>query len=66
MTIYIIGLVIALFLVTHDVIEFCEYNNFDYREAFRNDAVLLSIILVALGSWLTIIIMFIDDNDNED
>ena len=57
MTFYLIGVLIASYMVTQDFIEFCDNNRLDYKEEFRDDMFVMNFILAALGSWLTVLII---------
>lgn len=60
--IYLLGFIIALFYVSSEFIEFCKKNKIDYRYMFNNDKILFNIILDSLGSWITIIVYYINRN----
>ena len=60
--IYFLGVILSLFYITYDFIEFCKENHLDYRYAFNDNDILFNIFMDSLGSWLTLIIWYFGKN----
>lgn len=61
--IYLLGVIIALFFIHSEFIEFCKKNNIDYRYALNDNKILFNILLDSLGSWVVILLYAFNKNE---
>ena len=56
--IYLLGFGFALFYITDDFIGWCEKNKMDYREGLNDTRMIFNFILMAIGSWATVLFIY--------
>lgn len=57
--IYLSGFGAALFYISYEYIKWCAKNRLDYRKGFNDVNTLSQIVLDSLGSWLTVVFLYL-------
>lgn len=62
--IYLLGFGFALFYIADDFIGWCEKNKMDYREGLNDTRMIFNFILMAIGSWATVLFIYMSKEDD--